>query len=80
MSLERLYDLETIDPTPLPPCRPEAFTGVVIKPDREVAIEQAEATRFTLDIVLYSDVSGRQGHLGAAVVALDGNLEITEFQ
>ena len=34
----------------------------------------------TLDIVVYSDASGREGHLGAAVVALDSNLETVESQ
>ena len=36
--------------------------------------------RSTSDIVVYSDASGREGHLGAAVVALDNNLEIIESQ
>jgi ribonuclease HI len=30
--------------------------------------------------VVYSDASGRKGHLGAAVVVLDGNLETVESQ
>jgi ribonuclease HI len=48
--------------------------------DREIAIEQAEAIRSTSDIVVYSDASGRDGHLGAAVVAFNDNMEIVESQ
>ncbi|CEJ62503.1 hypothetical protein PMG11_11000 [Penicillium brasilianum] len=32
------------------------------------------------DIVVYSDASAREGHLGAAVVALDDNLQVVESQ
>lgn len=48
--------------------------------DRETAGERAETVRSISDIVVYSDASGRQGHLGAAVVALDDNLQIFESQ
>jgi DNA repair protein RadC len=34
----------------------------------------------TSAIVVYSDASGREGHLGAIVVALDNNLEVIESQ
>lgn len=79
MSLERLRELEMIDPTPLPPWRPEAFSKIEIEPDRETAIEKAEALHSHSDIVIYSDASGRQGHLGAAAVALNRNLGINQF-
>jgi hypothetical protein len=36
--------------------------------------------RSTSDIVVYSDASGREGHLGAAVVVLDSDLETVESQ
>jgi ribonuclease HI len=68
MNLERLNELETIDPSPLPPWRAEPFTEIEIGSDRETATQQAEAARSTSDIVVYSDASGREGHLGAAVV------------
>jgi hypothetical protein len=59
MNLERLREIETIDPTPLPPWRPEVFSEIEIEPDREAAIEKAEATRSISDVVIYSDASGR---------------------
>ncbi|KAJ5111881.1 hypothetical protein NUU61_001511 [Penicillium alfredii] len=78
MSPERLHELEMIDPTPLPPWRTEPFSKIEIEPDREIAMERAEQARSNSDIVIYSDTSGRQGHLGAAAVALDDSLETTE--
>ncbi|KAF7136975.1 hypothetical protein CNMCM5793_006679 [Aspergillus hiratsukae] len=78
MNLERLDELETIDPSPPPPWRIESFAEIEIGSDRETAVERAEATRSTSDIVVYSDASGREGHLGAAVVALDNNLQVVE--
>jgi ribonuclease HI len=80
MDPDRLNGLETIDPRPLPPWRTEPFTDIEIGSDREAARDWAETIRSTADIVVYSDASGRDGHLGAAVVALDNNLEITESQ
>jgi hypothetical protein len=43
MNPERLHELEMIDPTPLPPWPTEAFSKIVNEPDREIAIERAEA-------------------------------------
>ena len=80
MDLERLNELETIDPRPLPPWRLDPFLEVEDNPDREVAREQAEAVRSTSDIVVYSDASGRDGHLGAAVVAFNDDMEMVESQ
>jgi ribonuclease HI len=80
MDLDRLAELETIDPRPLPPWRHEAFAEVEIEPDREVARERAEIIGSRADVVVYSDASGRQGHVGAAVAALDDNLEVIEPQ
>jgi ribonuclease HI len=80
MDLQRLDELETIDPSPLPPWRAEPFAEIEIGTDRDTAVERADTTRSTSDIVVYSDASGREGHLGAAVVALDGNLETVESQ
>ncbi|KAG2000761.1 hypothetical protein GB937_010863, partial [Aspergillus fischeri] len=77
---QALDELETIDPSPLPPWRVEPFAEIEVGSDRETAVERAETTRFTSDIVVYSDVSGREGHLGAAVVALNSNLETVESQ
>ena len=73
MDIERLNELETIDPRPLPPWRLDPFAEIEIGSDRETATQKAETTRSTSDIVVYSDASGRQDHLGAAVVALDDN-------
>jgi ribonuclease HI len=78
MDLQRLDELETIDPSPLPPWRAEPFMEIEIGSDRESAIEQAETARSRSDIVVYSDASGREGHLGAAVVALDDNMQVVE--
>jgi ribonuclease HI len=80
MSLERLDELETIDPRPLPPWRLDPFAEIEIGTDRETATQKAEAVGSTSDIIVYSDASGRQDHLGAAVVALDDNLEVIEAQ
>ncbi|KAI3014160.1 hypothetical protein CBS147347_11515 [Aspergillus niger] len=71
MNLERLDDLEMIDPAPQPPWRTEAFSKIDIATNREIAMEQAEAARSESDLVVYSDASGRQGHLGAAAAVLD---------
>jgi ribonuclease HI len=52
--------------------------GYEIESDSETAMERAEASRSTSDVVVYSGASGRQGHLGAAVAVLDNDLKITE--
>jgi ribonuclease HI len=78
MNLNRLDELETINPRPLPPWQVEPFMEIEIEPDRETARARAETIRSTSNIIVYSDASGRQGHLGAAAVSLDDNLEIVE--
>jgi hypothetical protein len=80
MNVDRLNDLETIDPRPLPPWRADAFTEIEIEPDRETARDRAETVRSTSDIVVYSDASECGGHLGATVVALNDKLEVAESQ
>ena len=40
--------------------------------------DRAETVRATSDIVVYSHATGREGHLGAAVAALDNNLQVVE--
>jgi len=80
MDLQRLNELETIDPSPLPPWRAEPFAEIEIGADRETAVERAETARSMSDIVVYSDASGREGHLGTAIVALDDNLDVVESQ
>jgi hypothetical protein len=75
MDLNRLNGLETIDPRPLPPWRVDAFAEIQIEPGREIARERAETVRFTSGVIVYSDASGGEDHLGAAVVALDENQE-----
>jgi hypothetical protein len=42
MNVDRLNDLETIDPRPLPPWQVKGFTEIEIGPDREAARERAE--------------------------------------
>lgn len=37
MSLERIHELEIIDPTPLPPWRTDTFSNFEIEPDRDRA-------------------------------------------
>lgn len=78
MNLERLDELETIDPRPLPPWRTESFSEIKIWSDRETARERAKTVRSLSAIVVYSDASGREGHIGAATIALDNNLEVIE--
>jgi ribonuclease HI len=78
MNLERLREIEMIDPTPLPPWRPEVFSKIEIEPDREAAIEKADITRTISDMVIYSDASGRQGHLGAAAAATNEIQQTTD--
>jgi ribonuclease HI len=80
MDPNRLNELETIDPRPLPPWRADAFTEIEIEPDRDTARQRAEAVRISSDIAVYSDASGREDHLGAAVVTLDENQEITQYE
>ncbi|OQE11161.1 hypothetical protein PENFLA_c080G07693 [Penicillium flavigenum] len=80
MNIERLNELETIDPRPLPLWRLDPFAEIEIGSDREIAAQKAETTRSTSDVVAYSDASSRQDHLGAAAVALDNNQEILEAQ
>ena len=65
MDLERLQEIEMIDPAPLPPWRKEGFSEIEIESDSELAIERAETAQATADIVVYPDASGRHGHLGA---------------
>jgi ribonuclease HI len=78
MNVDQLNELETIDPRPWPPWQIEAFAEIIIEADREVARERVETVQITSDITVYSDASGRDGHLGAAVVALSNNQEIVE--
>jgi hypothetical protein len=78
MDLDRLAELETVDPRPLPPWRREAFAEIEIRPDREVARERAEIIGTRTDVVVYSDASGRQRHVSAAIAALDDNLDVIE--
>lgn len=78
MNLDRLGELETINPRPLPPWQAEPFTEIEIQSDRETAREWAEAVWSTAGIVVYSDASRCQSHLGAAIVALDDELKIIE--
>jgi hypothetical protein len=66
MNLDRLNDLETIDPRPLPPWRAESFTEIEIGSDRDTARDRAETVGSISDIVVYSDASGRESHLGVA--------------
>jgi ribonuclease HI len=80
MDVDRLNELETIDPRPLPPWRKDAFAEIELEPDREIARDRAESAKDTSDIVVYSDASGREGHQGAAIVALDDNDEVVESQ
>ncbi len=56
MNLERLQEIEMIDPTPLPPGE-KKLLEIEIESDREIAIERAEAARSTADIVVYRDAS-----------------------
>ncbi|KAI3118754.1 hypothetical protein CBS147326_9913 [Penicillium roqueforti] len=76
MDVSRLNELEMIDPRPLPPWRKDAFTEIELEPDRETASEKAASAKDTSDIVVYSDASGREGHLEAAIVALNDNDEV----
>jgi hypothetical protein len=43
INLKRLQEIKMNDPTQLPPWRDEAFSGIEIELDREIAIERAEA-------------------------------------
>lgn len=78
IDVDRLNELETIDPRPLPSWRSVAFTESELEHDRETARERAESARNTSDIVVYSDASGREGPLEAAIVALNDDNEMME--
>jgi ribonuclease HI len=80
MDPSRLATLETIDPRPLPPWRAKEFAEIEIKSDQETARERAEIIRATSDLIVYSDASGREGHLGAAIVTLNESDEVIESQ
>lgn len=52
MSLERLKELEMIDPQPIPPWRSEAFIEFEIDADREIALDGANITQSSSGIVV----------------------------
>jgi hypothetical protein len=62
-----------INPRPLLPWRSEVFIEINIKSDQETARENAETIGCRSNIIIYSDASGREGYLGASVVALNNN-------
>ncbi|KAJ9480759.1 hypothetical protein VN97_g12770 [Penicillium thymicola] len=80
MNIDRLNELEIIDPRSLPPWRLDSFAEIETGSDRETAAQKAETTRSTSDVVVYSDASCRRDHLATAAVALDNNQEIVEAQ
>ncbi|KAJ5976480.1 reverse transcriptase [Penicillium waksmanii] len=79
MDVDKLSTLEMIDPRPLPPWRSDAFTEIELEHDRETVRERAEIARNTPNIVVYSDASGCEGHLGAAIVALNDGDEVMDI-
>lgn len=80
MDLARLQALEKINPTPLALWRTLVFTEINIEPDREKAKEKASARQKATAIAVFSNTSGQQNHLGAAVVALDPGGDIIQSQ
>jgi hypothetical protein len=50
-----------------------------IKPDHDKAKARASARQKEDRIAVFSDISGQHNHLGAAVVALDQNQNITQY-
>jgi hypothetical protein len=63
---------------PIEPVDVHSLQRFYLEHDRETARERAEVARNTSDTLGYSDTSGREGHLGAAIVALSDNEEVTE--
>jgi hypothetical protein len=63
-----------------PDSKVRVFICGELEPDRETARERAESATDTSDIVVYSDASGREGHLGAAIMALGDHEEGMEYQ
>lgn len=53
MDVDRLNELETIDPHPLPPWRTNPFAEIELEPDREKARQRAESSRDTSYVVVY---------------------------
>jgi hypothetical protein len=78
MNVDQLNKLEMLDPRLLPPWQREAFADISIKLDQEIAREDAETIGSRSDIVVYLDASGREGHLGASVVALNDDQRVIE--
>jgi hypothetical protein len=78
MDLERFDALETIDPRPLAPWGPPIFEEINIESDRDKASEKATALLVRPSMVIYSDASANQSHLGAAAVMLDQDQKIIE--
>jgi hypothetical protein len=55
MNLDRLDELETIDPRQLPPWRAEALTDIEIESYPKTARESSETIRSMSNLVVYSD-------------------------
>ena len=68
----------TIDPKPLTPWKSPSFVEIDIEPDREKAKDKATAIQAPSNMVVFSDASGQNSHLGAAAVMLDHNQEVLE--
>ena len=80
MDLKRLDTLETIDPRPLAPWDPPVFEDIIIDSDRDEAEKKAMALIATQSIIVYSDASADQNHVGAAAVVLDHDQMMIEHQ
>lgn len=78
MDVDRLNELETIDPRPVSPWRLDAFTETEHGHDRETARERVESVKHISDIFVYSNTSRREGHLGAVIDALNADDKATE--
>lgn len=79
-NLERLDELETIDLSPLLYSESSPSADIDTRLDREIAVERAETTQSTSDIINYSDTSRRESYLSATntIVALGDNLQVVE--
>ena len=78
MRLEQLDGLKTINPKPMTPWKPSGFVEIDIEPDREKVKDKATALQASSNMVVFSDASGQNNHLGAAAVMLEYNQEVIE--
>ena len=78
IDIDRLNELETIDPHPIPPWRTDMFSEIELECDREISQERVDSIRNISNIIIYLDTSRYKDYLGIAIIILNSNKEIVE--